>query len=171
MALGAIADEPAGAEAGEVDADRDAVADVGIVGIDQPLARVQFARARRVEQRAAAAKADLRQPRAFAHQHREGARADLGIERAVIAGRDAVEAADLVGDDAGEDVEPAGRAFRIGGGGNLAGQRQAFEQRHDIDAAGLQHRAVAERDLVQLQVVDAVGDAVLGPGRKLARTR
>ena len=91
----------------------------------------------------AVAEADLRQPRALAHQHRKGARRYLRIERAVIAGFDAVEAAQLVGDHAGEHVEPSGRAFRIGGGGNLVGQRQAFQQRHDIDAAGFQHRAVA----------------------------
>ena len=47
-----------------------------------------------------------------------------------------------VGDHAGEHVEPAGRAFRIGGGRDVGRQRQAFEQRHDVDAAGLQHRAV-----------------------------
>ena len=41
VALGAIADEAAGAKAGQIDADRDAFADVGIVGIDQPLARMQ----------------------------------------------------------------------------------------------------------------------------------
>ena len=76
----------------------------------------------------------------------------------MIAALDAVEAAGLVGDHAGEDVEPAGRAFRIGGGGDVVGQREAFDQRHDVDAAGFQHRAVAERDLVQLQFVDALGD-------------
>ena len=43
-------------------------------------------------------------------------------------------------------------------------QREAFEQRHDIDAAGLQHRAVGEIDLVQLELVDALGD-----GRARAR--
>jgi hypothetical protein len=30
-------------------------------------------------------------------------------------------------------------------------QSEAFEQRHDIDAAGLQHRALGQVDLVQLQ--------------------
>ena len=88
MALGAIADEPVRRPSpDEIDADRDAFADIGVVGIDQPLARMQRrASASRVEQRVAAAEADLRQPRAFAHQHRKGARADLGIKRAVIAG-------------------------------------------------------------------------------------
>ena len=104
------------------------------------------------------AEADLRQPRALAHQHRKRARADLGIERTVVAAPDAVEAAGLVGDHAGEDVEPAGRALGIGGGRDVVGQREAFDQRHDVDAAGLEHRAVAERDLVQLELVDALGD-------------
>ena len=161
MALGAVADDArplAAAEmARKVDADRNAFAHVDVVGIDQPLARVQIAQRLGAEQRMAAAEADLRQPRAFAHQHREGARRNLGIKRAVIAGLDAVEAARLVGDDAGEHVEPAGRAFRIGGGGNLVGQRQAFQQRHDINAAGLQHGAVAERDFVQFEPFDALG--------------
>ena len=120
----------------------------------------------------AAAKADLRQPRALAHQHRKRLRADLGVERAVIAGVDAIEAARAVGDDAGEHVDAAGRAFRIGGGGDVGGQRQAFEQRHDVDAVGFQHRAVGQRDLVQLRS-SAMRSAtvVRGPGRKLARTR
>ena len=112
----------------QIDADSDALADVGVVGVDQPLARCRSRSASALEQRMAAAEADLRQPRAFAHQHRKGARANLGIERPVIAGLDAVEAARLVGDHAGEDVEPAGRALRIGGGGDVVRQRQAFQQ-------------------------------------------
>ena len=110
-----------------------------------------------VEDGVAGAEAHLRQPRALAQQHRKRLRADLGIERTVIAGADHVEAARAVGDDAGEHVEPAGRAFRIGGGDDLRRQRQAFQQRHDVDAIGLQHRAVGEIDLVQLQLVDALG--------------
>ena len=123
------------------------------------------------EPRVAAAEADLGQARAGADDDREGARADLEIERAVIAGRDGVEAAGVVGDDAGEDVEPAGRGFRIGGGGDIVRQVEAFQQRHDIDAAGLEHRAVGEVDLVQPEIGDALGDGQLGPGRNEARTR
>ena len=72
-----------------------------------------------------------------------------------------IEAARLVGDDAGEDVEPPGRAFRIRRGGDIRRQREAFEQRHDIDAVGLEHRPVGQLDLVQLQVVDAFDDGCL----------
>ena len=110
-----------------------------------------------VEDGVAGAEAHLRQPRALAQQHRKRLRADLGIERAVIAGADHVEPPRAVGDHAGEHVEPPGRAFRIGGGDDFRRQREAFQQRHDVDAIGLQHRAVGEIDLVQLQFVDALG--------------
>ena len=119
-----------------------------------------------VEDGVAGAEAHLDEPRALAQQHRKRLRADLGIERAVIAGADHVEAAGAVGDHAGEDVEPAGRAFRVGGGDDLRRQREAFQQRHDVDAVGLQHRAVGEVDLVQLQFVDALGDGGVGSGQE-----
>jgi len=111
-----------------------------------------------VEQGVVVAEADLRQARALAYQDGKRAWADLGIERTVVAAPDAIEAAGFVGDHAGEDVEPAGRALGIGGGGNVIGQRQAFDQRHDVDAAGFQHRPIAERDFVELQLLDALGD-------------
>ena len=139
VVLGAKSDQPAGPETGKVDADRDAFAQVGIVVIDQPFAGVKFRQRVGVEQSVAAAKTDLRQPRALAHQHGKRQRADLGIERAMITGLDAVEAAHVVGDHAREYVEPPGRAFRIGGGGDVARQGEALDQRHDIDAARLQH--------------------------------
>ena len=118
---------------------------------------MQVAQRLGAEQGMAAAETDLRQPRTLAHKHWKSERTDLGIKRPVVAGFDTVEAAHLIGDHAGEHVEPAGRAFRIGGGGNVVGQRQAFEQRHDIDAAGLQHGAVGKREFVQLQFVDTPG--------------
>ncbi len=74
----------------------------------------------------------------------------------MIAGADAIKTAGLIRDHAGEDVEPAGRAFRIGGSSDIVRQRKAFQQRYDVDAAGLEHGAVAERDLVQLQFVDTL---------------
>ena len=84
----------------------------------------------------------------------------------MIAGADHVEAPRAVGDHAGEHVEPAGRAFRIGGGDDLRRQRQAFQQRHDVDAIGLQHRAVGQIDFVQLQFVDALGHRRARPGQE-----
>ena len=148
VALGAIADKAAGSQTRKIDADRDALTHVGIVGVDEPLTCVQSAQSIRVEQSMAAAEANLRQPRAFTDQHRKRARADLGIERTVIAGLDTVEAARFVGNHAREHIEPPGRAFRIGGGRNIVGQCEAFQQRHDVDAAGFQHRAVGQRNLV-----------------------
>ncbi len=81
VALGAVADDALGAAgmrgrelAGEIDAHRHAFAHVGIVAVDQPLARVQLAQSLGVEQRVTVAEADLREARALAHQHREGAR-------------------------------------------------------------------------------------------------
>ncbi len=45
-------------------------------------------------------------------------------------------------------------------------QRQRFQQRHDIDAAGLQHGARLEVDLVQLEPLELVGDVCAGPGQE-----
>ncbi len=56
--------------------------------------------------------------------------------------------------------------FGLAAAATLCGQREAFHQRHDVDAAGFQHRAVAERDLVQLQFVDALGDRGARSGQK-----
>ena len=155
-----------GAVASQVDTDRDRIADFGVVAIDQPLAFMQRYERFGVERRMAAAEADLRETRALTDQHREGTRADLGIERSVIARRHLVEAARLIGDHAREHIEPAGRAFRVGGGGDPGRQREAFDQRHDIDAAGLQHRSVAEHEFVQLEVVDPLRDGGARAGQK-----
>src|SRR5262245_30089563 len=62
VTLGPIADETAWTQAGKVHADSYSFAHVGLVGIDQTLARMQFAQGAGVEQRVTAAKADLRQP-------------------------------------------------------------------------------------------------------------
>ena len=166
MTLGAIADAVAGKLAGQIDTDRDAVGEIGIVGIDQPLAIMQRTQSGGVEQRVAATKADLRQPRALPHQHRKSARRDFGIERAFVARRDLIEAVRAIGDNAGEHVEPAGRAFRIGGGGNIGRQRQAFHQRHDMHAAGFQHSALTQIDPVQFEIFDALCDRRLRTGQE-----
>jgi len=46
------------------------------------------------------------------------------------------------------------------------GSRQRFQQRHDVDAVGLQHRAVGQIDLVQLQLIDALGHRGARPRQK-----
>ena len=108
----------------------------------------------------AGAEAHLRQPRSGADKHREGTRADLKIERSLVTGGDGIKASAAIGDDAGEDVEPAGRALGIGRGTDRSRQVEAFEQRDDVDAAPLQHGPIGEVDLVQLQLRDALGDGL-----------
>src|SRR5581483_6717993 len=105
-ALGAIADKAAGLLAGEIDAERDAIGEVGLVDVNQLFQRMQRVEFVRIEDRLAGAKANLREPRAFAQQDRKRLGTDLGIKRTVIAGADHVEAARAVRDDAGESVEP-----------------------------------------------------------------
>ncbi|OIQ68901.1 hypothetical protein GALL_495010 [mine drainage metagenome] len=70
---------------------------------------------------------------------------------------DHVEPARAVRDHAGEHVQPPGRALGVGGGDDLRRQGERLQQRHDVDAVGLQHRAIGQVDLVQLQLVDALG--------------
>jgi hypothetical protein len=60
MAPDGVADEPA-ALAGEIDPERDAAGKVGVGAVDQALADVQGGERSRIEQRGAAAKADLRE--------------------------------------------------------------------------------------------------------------
>ena len=79
---------------------------------------------------------------------------------------DPVEAARTIGDHAREHVEPAGGAFWVCGCRNAGWQRETFQQGHDVDRACLQHRAIAERDLVQLEMLDALGDRRVGPGQE-----
>ena len=90
------------------------------------VSRVQALQLRVGELRRAFAHAQLIEARALAHQDREGARRNLGIERAVIARLDAVEAWRAVGDQAGEDVEPPGGTFGIGDARNAEGELRAF---------------------------------------------
>ncbi len=110
---------------------------------------------------AAGAKADLRQARALAHHDWERLRADLGIQRALIAGRNLIEGRDAVGDNAGEHVEPAGGALGVGRGAQALGQRQPFEQRRDVDAACLQDSALRQANGVHLQIIELGGDPLL----------
>jgi hypothetical protein len=79
---------------------------------------------------------------------------DLDIEAALVAGIDAIEYRGLIGDDAGEDVEPAGGALGVGDAGDAAGERQLLHQRDDVDAALLQHRTLGEIDLVHAELLD-----------------
>src|SRR5215475_9517223 len=78
MALGAVTDGFIGSEADEIDADRDPVGKVWRFAIDEALTPMQCRQSIIRQNRMTAAKPQLRQTRPFAHQNREGARADLG---------------------------------------------------------------------------------------------
>ena len=164
--LGAVADEAVGVFAGQIDAQRHAIGQIRVVDIDQPLQIMQRVKLVGIEDGIADAKAHLREPRSLAQQHRKCFRTDLGIERAVIARADHVEPPRAVGDHAGEHVEPPGRTLRVGRGDDFRRQRQALQQRHDVDAVGLQHRAIAEIDFMQLQFIDALGHGGARSGQK-----
>src|SRR5579864_2823314 len=66
----------------------------------------------------------------------------------MVAGVDAIERLRVVGDEACEDVDPAGRALGVRRSGNAAGKIRTFEQRYDVDASGFQDGAIGEIDLV-----------------------
>jgi hypothetical protein len=59
-----------------------------------------------------------------------------------------------VGDHPGEDVEPAGRALRVGAGADIVGEGEALDQRHQVGAVALQHGAVAQVDLLEGEPLD-----------------
>ena len=88
------------------------------------------------------------------HQDREGLRADFEVEAAAIAGDGLVEAGAVIGDDARENVEPAGRAFRVRDAGHVRGQRQRLLDLGDINAADFQNRAGAEIHGVKHEPLD-----------------
>ena len=167
-----IADQAGRRDRREADAQIESVADRG-VALDQPdigmnLAQAPVAHPARllagVELLAdAAAEPDLVQPRAVTHLDRESARADLGEERAGIAFLDRVEAVLPVGDQPGEHIEAAGRAFRVGEAGDGRAQLELLDQRHEIDAAGFQHRALGQIDLVEFQLGELVAHRGVGP--------
>ena len=113
--------------------------------------------------RRAGAKPDLAQPRARAHHDGERLRADFRVERTMIPGRHLIEGRNAVGDHAREDIQTPGRAFGVGGGRQLRRQRHALQQRHDIDAARLQHRALGEVDGVQVQILQLGGQPYRPP--------
>jgi hypothetical protein len=68
----------------------------------------------------------------------------------VITAGDTIKAAGLIGDHAREYIEPTGRTFWIGCRRDVRRQHEAFNQRHDIDAAGFENRAGGKRKFVEL---------------------
>ena len=85
------------------------------------------------------ADAQLTQAVALPRQNGKGARADLGVERTLIPGGNFVESFGAIRHHAHEHIDAAGGAFRVRRAVQIAGQLQAFLQRHEIDAASFQH--------------------------------
>ncbi len=79
----------------------------------------------------------------------------------MVAIGDAVELGPAIGDRAGQEVEPAGGAFGIGHRRQARRQREAFHQRHDIDAALLKNGAVGQVDSVHFEFGDPIGDTAV----------
>ena len=80
--------------------------------------------------------------------------------------RDLIEGARAVADDPGENIDATGRALRIGGSGDARRQGEAFQQFADIDAAGFQHGALGQVDLVQGDALEPRGDGAAGARKK-----
>ena len=76
-----------------------------------------------------------------------------------------------VGDHPGEDVEPAGRALRVGLRPHVLGQRQLLDQRHQVGAVALQHGAVAQVDPLEGQPLDLLLDRRVDVGQEGAAQR
>ena len=121
------------------------------------------------DERPAVAEAQLVEAGSFPHAHGKTARRDLGPERPGVALRHGVERVGPVDDQAGENVEPSGRALGIGRPGDAGRQREALHQRRDIDDALLQDRAIAlKRHLFRVQALQPFEDA-RPPPRQEAR--
>ena len=71
-----------------------------------------------------------------------------------------------VGDQAREDIQPSGRAFRIRHGADIALQRKAFLQLDDIDTAALEHGTAVKVDLVHGKPCQLVLDPHVSPRKE-----
>ena len=174
-AAGAIADHSRGRNGREADAQVQSLADRRLA-LDQTHIGMNLAQ-RPVTHAArlfagvellpdAAAEADLIEAGAIAHLDSKGPRANLGEERPRIAFLDAVETVLTVGDQPGEHVEPPGRAFRIGETGDGRAELELLDERHEIDAARLQHRPLGQIDLVKFQLGEFVANRGVGAGQE-----
>ena len=112
--------------------------------------------------------AQLVERQVLAHADRERQGHDLEVQRALVAGGDLVEAEALVGDHAGEHVDPPGRALRVGLAAHVGGQRQPFLQRDQVRTVRLEdHAFLAQVELVEDVVLGLAFDG-LGVGQEAA---
>src|ERR1700738_16745 len=107
-------DDPRRRVTGDVDGEGETIADRLCYGrrsrrgLDEPDFLVQTPQRRVAEPGRAAADAQLHEARAGAHQDAECPRRNLDKERPLVALADTVKLGAVIGDDPGEDVEPAG---------------------------------------------------------------
>ena len=84
----------------------------------------------------------------------------------MVALGNAVELGAAVGDDAGEDVEAAGRALGIGQRRDPLLEGDAFQQRDDVDAVPFQHRTLGQVERVHGDPLQPFGDGGVGAGEE-----
>src|SRR5262245_2137986 len=175
IAAGAIADEALRRNGCETDAQIESFADRGLaldqadIGMNLPQGPVADAPRLLAGVKLlpdTAAEADLIEARAVAHLDGESPRANLGEERSRIALLDAVETILPVGDQPGEDIEPSGRAFWIGEARDCRAELELLDERHEVDAARLQHRALRQVDLMEFQLGELVAHRGVGTGKE-----
>ena len=126
------------------------------VGDDRAIARQR--RGARKDDGVGSAELDqvaVRQPSLTGHQaqlvqgdagsglDRERHRDDFEKELSLVAVTDLVEVRAVIGDDAREDVEPAGRAPRVRPTADASGQPDAFLERDQVRAVLLEHGPIA----------------------------
>ncbi len=141
--------------AAQVEAQEETVREREVVRLDGlPVAEEQRVRSVLLEQLGVAEgrppddESQLVERQSFLDCDREGQGNDLEVEAAVVAVGDLVEAIAAVGDDASEHVEASGRALRVGLASHAFGQRKALHQRDQIRAVRLEHRPIAQIELV-----------------------
>ena len=89
---------------------------------------------------------------------------DLQVEGALVAGGDLVEAVAVVGDDPGEDVDPAGGALGVGLAPDVGREVEPLRQGDEVGAVGLEDGAVpAQVELVEDVVLDLALDRCRRP--------
>ena len=109
----------------------------------QGLGRCALTELLRGELRAATREPNLAEPVPGAQAHGEREGADLEVEVALPAGRGLVEARVAADQDAREQVEPSAGGARVEARAHALGEAQAPRERHEVDAASLEDRALA----------------------------
>ena len=107
----------------------------------------------------ARAEPDLIKPHSRTNAHREGAWADLGIERTRIPRWDTIKLNPIVRDQAREEIEPPGRAFGIGHSGEVLRKIQRFHERHNINCAFFEDRARVEVNAMHFKLRESLRHA------------